>query len=211
MCLRMMKIIITIIAVCLVSPLMKYHPDIREAAGTQKEETRQTVSETMEVESIGEETAFAVSDESVIMDETEPSAADRKSSSSETESVQHSVEEMKTESATELETETIAAEAEIQYSETTEAATKMVSETNAVIILPETAPEITKAETQPPHAHSWEEIVEVIHHESEYRIIHHEKVIEKVWIEDHPAYDETYETTRLPDRNTDEDGGERWR
>lgn len=194
MSLRTMKMIITIIiAVCLVSPLMKYHPDIREAAGIQTEETWQAVSETQEVESIGEETAFAVSDESEVIDKKMPSVAEKESSSSETESVQHYAEEMKTESATEPEMETFPAEAEIQPSETTELGT--ITET--MITISETAPAITEAETQPMHIHSWEEIVETIYHEAEYQTIHHEQVTEKVWIEDHPAYDESYETTRL--------------
>ena len=196
MSLRIMKMIIMIISVCLVSPLMKYHPDIREAAGIQAEETRQEV-ETTEIESAREETAISVSDESEVMDETEPPVAERKSPSSETESTQHYAEEMKTESATEPETETHIPEAEIQYSKTTEPAPETVSETNAVIIPPETAQVIIEAETQPPHIHSWEEIIEIIHHEAEYQTIHYEQVTEKVWIEDHPAYDETYETTRL--------------
>ena len=197
MSLRIMKMIITIIAVCLVSPLMKYHPDIRETAGIQAEETLQAVSETQEVESAGEEIAISVSDESEIVDKTESPVAERELSSSKTESTQHYAEEMKTEPGTGPEAETIAARAEIQYSRTIESATETVSETNAVIIPPETTPANTETETQPMHIHSWEEIVETIHHEAEYRTIHHEQVKEKVWIEDHPAYDEAYETTRL--------------
>ena len=196
MSLRIMKMIIMIISVCLVSPLMKYHPDIREAAGIQAEETRQEV-EITEIESAREETAISVSDEPEVMNETVSSVAEGESSSSETESTQHYAEEMKTESATEPETEILAAEAETQHNGTTESAMETISETNAVIIPPETTLVITEAETQPPHIHSWEEIIKIIHHEAEYQTIHHEQVTEKVWIEDHPAYDEAYETTRL--------------
>lgn len=48
-----------------------------------------------------------------------------------------------------------------------------------------------------PHEHSWEPVVEVIHHDPVYQTVHHEAVTERVWVEDRAAYDETYENTYL--------------
>ena len=49
----------------------------------------------------------------------------------------------------------------------------------------------------PEHEHTWTPVIETIHHDPVYRTIHHEAQTEKVWVEDTPAYDETYENTYL--------------
>ena len=47
------------------------------------------------------------------------------------------------------------------------------------------------------HEHTWTPVTETVHHDAVYQTIHHEAQTECVWIEDKPAWDETYENTYL--------------
>lgn len=49
----------------------------------------------------------------------------------------------------------------------------------------------------PVHEHTWIPVTETVHHEPVYQTVHREAQTERVWVEDKPAWDETYENTRI--------------
>ena len=49
----------------------------------------------------------------------------------------------------------------------------------------------------PVHEHTWTQVTQRVHHNPVYQTIHHEAQTESVWIEDKPAWNETYENTRI--------------
>ena len=65
-----------------------------------------------------------------------------------------------------------------------------ITEPEIAVSISEIAPEAA-----PAHEHIWIPVTETVHHDAVYQIIHHEALTERVWVEDKPAWDETYENT----------------
>lgn len=66
-----------------------------------------------------------------------------------------------------------------------------------VVIEPELVQSAEQAIITPVHEHTWIPVTETVHHDPVYQVVHHEVQTENVWVEDKPAYDETYENTYL--------------
>ena len=74
-----------------------------------------------------------------------------------------------------------------------------------IIVQPEKAPSVeagseietvvTALKTTSAHEHTWVPVIQTVHHDPVYHTVHHEAQAEQVWIEDKPAWDETYENT----------------
>lgn len=208
MYLKLVKIVVVFISIALVSPLIKYQPDIRMK---QEIETRQESTEAADVDDSLKFRA-KISEETVRNTETETLSV-----------IEESIEEIKTaesceteerESSSEVQTEaTLKRETEaFPEPDFSEISSTMIRETEESIVesaapsvetekeAVTASPAIPSEETVPTetvYSHTWVPITEIIHHESVYETIHHPKVTETIWIEDVPTYDEDYEDKRL--------------
>lgn len=86
--------------------------------------------------------------------------------------------------------------------EAASAGRKQVETTETIIaadvpVESETGKEDEVISQSPAHEHTWIAVTETVHHDPVYQVIHHEVQTENVWVEDKPAYDETYENTYL--------------
>ena len=209
MYLKIIKVFIALFGLFLVSPIAKYQPDTLNTLHTEDscaEAEAVTESETelqeyagSPVESIILKTepaeTFTEIDVSECGDRIVAAVSEKKRTSEGTEreaSVKRSVDII-------LESESVEAEIIPELTKTSEAVEVSQEETNFTQIQavsecrnPETIPETMTA-----HVHTWTPTTEVIHHEAVYQTIHHESVTETVWVEDKPAWDETYENTYI--------------
>ena len=207
MYLKLIKIAVVFISIALVSPLIKYQPDVlrlQDAGVNQKLTEKNVVDNTSEiVTEIPEEIAQATEPESepaIEMATGEIEAVlsnDITNSESCIEDQSEAVQENESESlfetgASEMPSTMIAeSEESIKESVAPPVEKEQVETAAPVILREETAP------TETMHSHIWVPITEIIHHEAIYDTIHHPEVTEMVWIEDVPAYDEVYEEKRL--------------
>ena len=207
MYLKLVKIVVVFISIALVSPLIKYQPDVRKR---QEIEIRQESTEASEgADSLRSNTKYKKETiqtlEIEVLSEIEESTEEIKDAEScETEECE-SGSEVQTEATIKLETEVFP---ETDFSEIS---STMITESEESIVesaappvekgqVETAAPVILREETAPTetmHSHIWVPITEIIHHEAIYDTIHHPEVTEMVWIEDVPAYDEVYEEKLL--------------
>lgn len=210
MYLKIIKVFIALFGLFLISPIVKYQPDIpnvlhtqdscteAEAAAeseTEAQETARSGVESITLKTEPAEESFLETDVPECGDGVVAAVSEKRRSSDYSESevsVKKSVDII-------IDSESVEDEITSELTETSEAVEVSQEETNITQIQavsecrnPETIPETITA-----HVHSWTPATKVIRHEAVYRTIHHESIIETVWVEDKPAWDETYENTYL--------------
>lgn len=208
MYLKIIKVFIALFGLFLVSPVIKYQPDIpnllyTHESGTEaaaETETEVQVTARSAVESIVqktepaketfEETEKPESDDRVMaaVSEIKQSSDCTESESSVKKLVDIIMESERVEDVITPESAETSEAVEVSREET------LVTQTQAV---PEYQDPETIPETMTVHAHTWIPVTEAIHHEAVYQTIHHDPVTEMVWVEDKPAWDEIYENTYL--------------
>ena len=205
MCLKIFKVFIALFGLFLVSPIVKYQPDIpnvfhtqdscteAEAAAeseTEAQETARSGVESITLKTEPTEESFLETDVQECGDGVVAAVSEKKRSSdcSESEtSVKKSVDII-------MDSESVEDEITYELTDTSEAVEVSQEETNITLAQevpgcrnPETIPE-----TMTVHVHTWTPATMIIHHEAIYQPIHHEAVKETVWVEDKPAWENTY-------------------
>ena len=208
MYLKLVKIVVVFISIALVSPLIKYQPDIRmkqEIVTRQESTGAADADDSLKFRAkISEETVRNTETEtlSVIEESTEEIKASESCETKERESSSAVQSEATLKRETEAFPETDFSEitstmiTESEESIVESAAPTAGTEEEAVTAAPAIPYEAT-APTETVHSHTWVPITEIIHHEAVYETIHHPEVTETIWVEDAPAYDEVYEDKRL--------------
>ena len=205
MYLKIIKVFIALIGIFLVSPVVKYQPDIPNALHTQENcteteavpesETEVQKNARSAVENIKLKTeateAFAEADVPENYDGVLAAVSEKKRSSDCAESeafVKKSVDII-------IESESAEDGIASDLTEASEPVEISQEETNSTQAVTECRDPETIPETMTVHAHTWIPRTEVLHHKAVYQTIHHESVTETVWVEDKPAWDEIYENT----------------
>ena len=197
MFLKMIKLAAMLVSVMFISPVIKYQPDILKAA--LKKEVDWELSEALEVKEA--ETVVEKTETTTEEPCSEINTAEKKEMATEREATEklESITEASNDAATTSDPELT--ESVTEPESESEVESESVSESTVGTVASESSesePENSIAtEPSTEHQHTWIPVTETVHHEAVYQTIHHEEMTERVWIEDKPAWDETYENTYI--------------
>ena len=197
MFLKMIKLAAMLVSVMFISPMIKYQPDILKAAHEREVETESAM--TQEIMITG---TVAQSEETKTKEPfVENSVSEKKEMATEREVSEklESITEASNDAATSSDPELPDTVTEPESE--TEVESESVSESTVGTIASESSESESEnsiaTEPSTEHQHTWIPVTEAVHHEEVYQTIHHEEMTEHVWIEDKPAWDETYENTYI--------------
>ena len=197
MFLKMLKLAAMLVSVMFISSMIKYQPEILKTDLEKEVETESTMTQ----EIINTETAAEAEETQTKEPFAENSVSEKKEMATEREVAE------KTENITEASNDAATtSDPELPEPVTEpESGTEVESESVSESTVGTVASESSESEqensiaTEPSteHQHTWIPVTETVHHEAVYQTIHHEEMTERIWIEDKPAWDETYENTYI--------------
>ena len=197
MFLKMLKLAAMLVSVMFISSMIKYQPEILKTDLEKEVETESTMTQ----EIINTETAAEAEETQTKEPFAENSVSEKKEMATEREVAE------KTENITEASNDAATTsdpelpEPVTEPESGTEVESESVSESTVGTVASESSesePENSiTSEPSTEHQHTWIPVSKTVHHEAIYQTVHHNAQTERVWIEDKPAWDETYENTYL--------------
>ena len=193
MFLKILKLAAMLVSVMFISPMIKYQPEILKADLEKEVETESTMTQ----EIINTETAAEAEETQTKEPFAENSVSEKKETAAEKETSKES------EDVTKVSTDAaMAAESGVpEHVTEPESGTEVESVTESIEVAvslesswSDSETSIT-AEPSTEHQHTWIPVSKTVHHEAIYQTVHHNAQTERVWIEDKPAWAETYENT----------------
>ena len=208
--LKAIRLTIMLLGIMLVSPILKYQPDLLKSTVSAETETAEQIETTSAAESSAESeppdeavSVYLASEEKDVSQETvwKESTEAEPDSRVGTETAIPEEKKIiieKTETAIEEKAPSAAYETQTETADLPEVPSESEAESPMTEPVSFSADDpMVSTETTAAHLHTWVPVIQVIHHDAVYQTVHHDAQIEQVFVIDRPAYDESYENTYL--------------